>query len=137
MRPSGLAVAPKVASAPRGPRFGSLAGNPVQSLPQAASIRTPISVSVRSKVQRIKLYLQTVEKSNHFQVAPQQSSLPFQLNGSNFNLINYIYNLSKKATTYRRMLDLPLKPLLHIAFVSTCFYLNLSRNEVIGISKYL
>jgi len=33
--PSGLAVAPKVASAPRGPGFGSLAGNPVQSLPQA------------------------------------------------------------------------------------------------------
>jgi hypothetical protein len=66
MRPSGLAVAPKVASAPRGPRFGSLAGNPVQSLPQAASIRTPISVSVRSKVQRIKLYLQTVEIPNHF-----------------------------------------------------------------------
>ena len=32
--PSGLAVAPKVASAPRGPGFGMLAGNPVQSLPQ-------------------------------------------------------------------------------------------------------
>jgi hypothetical protein len=72
MRPSGLAVAPKVASAPRGPRFGSLAGNPVQSLPQAASIRTPISVSVRSKVQRIKLYLQTVEIPNHFHL--RQSS---------------------------------------------------------------
>ena len=27
----------------------------------------PISVSVRSKVQRIKLYLQTVEIPNHFQ----------------------------------------------------------------------
>jgi hypothetical protein len=28
----------------------------------------PISVSVRSKVQRIKLYLQTVEIPNHFQI---------------------------------------------------------------------
>jgi len=34
--PSGLAVAPKVASAPRGQRQGPLAGNPVQSLPRAA-----------------------------------------------------------------------------------------------------
>jgi hypothetical protein len=83
MRPSGLAVAPKVASAPRGPRFGSLAGNPVQSLPQAASIRTPISVSVRSKVQRIKLYLQTVEIPNHFQ--PCKYSLP--------NLFHHALNL--------------------------------------------
>ena len=35
--PSGLAVAPKVASAPRGPGSGLLAGNPAQSLPQALS----------------------------------------------------------------------------------------------------
>jgi len=34
--PSGLAVAPKVASAPRGPFPATLAGNPVQSLPRAA-----------------------------------------------------------------------------------------------------
>gem|GEM_PF-1038582 len=33
--PSGLAVAPKVASAPRGPVPATLAGNPVQSLPRA------------------------------------------------------------------------------------------------------
>jgi len=32
--PSGLAGAPEVASAPRGPGFGSLAGNLAQSLPQ-------------------------------------------------------------------------------------------------------
>ena len=31
--PSGLAGAPKVASAPRGPPFSPLAGNPAQSLP--------------------------------------------------------------------------------------------------------
>ena len=34
--PSGLAVAPKVASAPRGPGFGTLAGKLLQSLPRAA-----------------------------------------------------------------------------------------------------
>jgi len=34
-------------------------------------------------------------------VAPQQSSFPFQLNKANFNSINYIYKLSKKATTYQ------------------------------------
>ncbi len=33
--PSGLAVAPKVASAPRGPGSATLAGNRVQSLPRA------------------------------------------------------------------------------------------------------
>jgi hypothetical protein len=33
---SGLAWAPKVASAPRGPGPAPLAGNPVQSLPHAA-----------------------------------------------------------------------------------------------------
>jgi len=33
--PSGLAVAPKVASAPRGPGSANLAGKPLQSLPQA------------------------------------------------------------------------------------------------------
>ena len=33
--PSGLAVAPKVASAPRGQRQSPLAGNPAQSLPRA------------------------------------------------------------------------------------------------------
>jgi hypothetical protein len=33
--PSGLAWAPKVASAPRGAGAGRLAGNPVQSLPRA------------------------------------------------------------------------------------------------------
>jgi len=32
--PSGLAVAPKVASAPRGPGSATLAGYPVQSLPR-------------------------------------------------------------------------------------------------------
>jgi hypothetical protein len=36
--PSGLAVAPKVASAPRGQRQAPLAGNPAQSLPRAARI---------------------------------------------------------------------------------------------------
>ncbi len=36
--PSGLAGAPKVASAPRGQHQGPLAGNPVQSLPRAASL---------------------------------------------------------------------------------------------------
>ena len=34
----------------------------------------PISVSVRSKVQPIKLYLQTVEIPNHFQFFPVNSS---------------------------------------------------------------
>jgi len=34
--PSGLARAPKVACAARGPRPATLAGNPAQSLPQAA-----------------------------------------------------------------------------------------------------
>jgi hypothetical protein len=40
--PSGLAVAPKVASAPRGPGFGNFAGYPVQSLPQSRLILQPI-----------------------------------------------------------------------------------------------
>jgi len=34
--PSGLARAPEVACAARGPRPATLAGNPAQSLPQAA-----------------------------------------------------------------------------------------------------
>jgi len=38
-RPSGLAWAPKVASAPRGPGSGILAGNLAQSLPQAAGMQ--------------------------------------------------------------------------------------------------
>jgi hypothetical protein len=42
--PSGLAVAPKVASAPRGPVPATLAGNPVQSLPQC-----PISLANKTQ----------------------------------------------------------------------------------------
>jgi hypothetical protein len=38
--PSGLAVAPKVASAPRGPGPGTLAGCLAQSLPQAPQKKT-------------------------------------------------------------------------------------------------
>jgi hypothetical protein len=37
--PSGLAVAPKVASAPRGPGPVRFAGNPVQSRPRAAGFK--------------------------------------------------------------------------------------------------
>lgn len=46
----------------------------------------PISVSVRSKVQRIKLYLQTVEIPNHFQFR--------------FTFLNCIYTHYLSSTIY-------------------------------------
>ena len=46
--PSGLAVAPKVASAPRGPGSATLAGNRVQSLPPAPSMEQASSIAVKS-----------------------------------------------------------------------------------------
>jgi hypothetical protein len=59
--PSGLAVAPKVASAPRGQRQGPLAGNPAQSLPRAARIHFQGQEQKKStqilEFQHLKLYL--------------------------------------------------------------------------------
>jgi hypothetical protein len=60
--PSGLAVAPKVASAPRGPGSGTLAGNPVQSLLQAWFIPTPIS---GPNPKETPLYIQALQLKKH------------------------------------------------------------------------
>ena len=50
---------------------------------------------------------QFLAPSSHFRrinLSLMSCSLPFRLNNTKFNLINYIYNLSKKATTYRSAL---------------------------------
>jgi len=44
--PSGLAVAPKVASAPRGPGPAPLAGNPLQSRPRATGKGEPQRIAL-------------------------------------------------------------------------------------------
>jgi hypothetical protein len=51
--PSGLAVAPKVASAPRGPGSATLAGNPAQSLPQAHQKKYLIFLLCTLKFQKL------------------------------------------------------------------------------------
>lgn len=54
----------------------------------------PISVSVRSKVQRIKLYLQTVEIPNHFQYHKQKKALVKQKGTKMFFLIYFLFGSS-------------------------------------------
>jgi hypothetical protein len=43
----------------------------------------------------------SVGRTYPWQVAPQQSLLPFRFNNTKFKSVNYIYNLSKFPATFR------------------------------------